>query len=402
MTALRRMTDKSLRVVFAIYSSGEEAERAFRSVCSAGRGRDCLLLTANAKPSPRSKLRHYAALQLDGENVVLVAATSSRVQAIVKELRTTGEPSVFMLAEGAPDAPPERIAVPLSSIAEMARHCSERRNSSPLFKNEILARLKDCETRLEAVRQNLAEAARLDHTLTASAEWLLDNAYLSRTSIAEIRRSLPRDRIRAHSGQYGYLCVYELAAELARYSDHSLGEANIFQALTEYQRWTTLSIAELWSFPLLLRLSLIESLAILAQGVDHAQQIRETGYFWANRLAASSRREPEWIPNLWAGSHISRPAWWNNCRTKIARSRPRSNGSKPGWGCRWQKWFETNTTGRPPSACQSPMHLAVSAHSRNWILQKSSRRPAWWRRSYAPIPPMRAAILRRGTGRGKS
>ena len=80
-----------------------------------------------------------------------------------------------------------------------------------------------------------------------------------------------------------------------RYSDNVVDEANISQALTEYQRWTPLSIAELWSFPLLLRLSLIESLAASRQGVDHAQQIREAGYFWANRLAVSSRRDPEFF-----------------------------------------------------------------------------------------------------------
>ncbi len=285
MTAHRRMAAKSLRVVFAIYSSGEEAERSHRTVCAAGRGRVCLLLAPNIKPNPQSKLSRYCALQFEGENVVLVEAQRSEVQAIVKEFRQAGEPSIFMLAAEAPETSPALTpSGPTASIEEMARSCSERHNAAPLLKKEILSRLIHCESELETVRGGLSEAARLDHTLTASAEWLLDNAYLTRTSIAEIRRSLPRKHIRSHSGQYGYLCVYELAADLARYSDNVIDEANISQALTEYQKWTTLSIAELWSFPLLLRLSLIESLTVLARGVDHAQQIREAGYFWANRL----------------------------------------------------------------------------------------------------------------------
>ena len=292
MTAQRRMQSKSLRVVFAIYSSGEEAERAYRT-CSAGRGRVCLLLTPNTKPNSRSKLSRYRALQFEGENAVLVESPSSEVQAVVKQLRQTGEPSIFMLAEQVPETSSEAPSQSPESIGEMARNCSERHNASPLLKKEILSRLSHCESELETVRGSLSEAARLDHTLTASAEWLLDNAYLTRTSIAEIRRSLPRNHIRSHSRQYGYLCVYELAADLARYSDNVVDEANITQALTEYQKWTPLSIAELWSFPLLLRLSLIESLTVLAGGVDHAQQIREAGYFWANRLAVSSRRDPE-------------------------------------------------------------------------------------------------------------
>ncbi len=249
MTAQRRMT-ASKRVVFAIYSSGEEAERAYRTVCSAGRGRVCLLLTPNTKPNPRSKLSRYGALQFDGENVVLVESPRAEVQAIVKELRQAGEPSIFMLAEQAAEAAP--VATPPASpasIEEMAHNCSERHNASPLLKKEILSRLSQCELELESVRDGLSEAARLDHTLTASAEWLLDNAYLTRTNIAEIRRSLPRNHIRSHSRQYGYLCVYELAADLARYSDNVVDDANVSQALTEYQKWTALSISELWSLP---------------------------------------------------------------------------------------------------------------------------------------------------------
>ena len=134
-----------------------------------------------------------------------------------------------MLTGHVPDPPPASDSVAPASIAEMARQCAAHRNPSPLFKNQILARVRDSETRLEAVHQSLAEAARLDHTFTASAEWLLDNAYLTRTGIAEIRRSLPRNHIRIHARQYGYLCVSELAAELVRYSDQLLDENNISQ-----------------------------------------------------------------------------------------------------------------------------------------------------------------------------
>ena len=286
------MAGKSIRIIVAIYSSDEEAERADRSVQAISGRRETLLLTAGATPAPHSILGRYAAL-LDGEKAVLVAAPPTETQSVVTALRATGEPSIFMFTEHVSYAGTIRAPAAAMSIAEMARKCSERRNPSPLLRDQILERLRNSETRLIAVRQSLAEAARLDHTLTASAEWLLDNAYLIRTGISDIRRSLPRDHVRVHARQYGYLFVSELAAELVQYSDHVLDEANISEALTEYQRWTTLSIAELWSFPLLLRLSLIESLACLVRGVDHAQQLREAAYFWANRLSAGARRDSE-------------------------------------------------------------------------------------------------------------
>ncbi len=286
------MPGKPSRVVVAIYSSSDEAARAYSSVRALAAKVESLLLSSAAAPPARSPLSRYAP-PLAGEDAVLAAAPPSDIQSIVKTLRGTGEPSIFMLTEHVPEPPPLRDSAAPASIAEMARQCAEHRNPSPLWKNQILARVRDSETRLEAVHQNLGEAARLDHTLTASAEWLLDNGYLIRTAIAEIRRSLPKDHPHIHARQYGYLFVSELAAELVRYSDHCLDENNIAQALIEYQHWTPLSIAELWSFPLLLRLSVVESLAALVQRVDRAQQLREAGYFWANRLAASARRDPE-------------------------------------------------------------------------------------------------------------
>ena len=285
------MAGKLTRIVLAIYSSGEEAERSYRTVRSADTRRETLLVTAGGHPESQSRLKRYLELLLDGESAVAVAAPPSEIQSVIKDLRSSGEPSIFMLPEQIPEAAPSRSSASAMSIAEMARKCSEHRNRAPLLKNQILADLRNNEVRLESVRKSLVEAARLDHALTASAEWLLDNAYLIRTNIAEIRRSLPKDHIRVHSRQYGFLFVSELAAELVRYSDHALDAANISEALTEYQRGTIFSIAELWSFPLLLRLSLIDSLACLARGVDQAQQLREAGYFWANRLAVSSRAD---------------------------------------------------------------------------------------------------------------
>jgi hypothetical protein len=227
------MPGKPSRVVVAIYSSREEAARAYSSVRSAATNIESLLLSNQAAPPARSRLIRYAP-PLAGEDAVLVAAPPSDIQSIVKTLRGTGEPSIFMLTEHVPEPPTVHDSAAPTSIAEMARQCAEHRNPSPLWKNQILARVRDSETRLEAVHQSLGEAARLDHTLTASAEWLLDNGYLIRTGIAEIRRSLPKGHPHIHARQYGYLFVSELAAELVRYSDHRRRPGQRHRALREH------------------------------------------------------------------------------------------------------------------------------------------------------------------------
>ena len=64
---------------------------------------------------------------------------------------------------------------------------------------------------------------------------------------------------------------------------------NIREALREFQVKTPLTIAELWAFPLFLRIALVEALTRIATHVSNAQQLREAAYLWANRLANAAR-----------------------------------------------------------------------------------------------------------------
>ena len=95
-----------------------------------------------------------------------------------------------------------------------------------------------------------------------------------------------------------------------------------------------LSIAELWSFPLLLRLSLIESLTLFAGRVDRAQQIREAGYFWANRLAVSSRRDPELFDKVlhrWNPNQSPREPYFATCLVEQLQDEDRALAPAQQW-----------------------------------------------------------------------
>jgi len=62
-----------------------------------------------------------------------------------------------------------------------------------------MERLRLNEIALDDVRHHLTEAARMERALTPSAEWLLDNSYLVRTQISEVRApsasKLPEDAV---------------------------------------------------------------------------------------------------------------------------------------------------------------------------------------------------------------
>src|SRR5579862_538038 len=294
------MEDKPVRSVIGIYAADEgESTKAFDALRAAHLGEVRLFCAPEAtEPRRRKEGDRYAALCLESECLLVAKAAPAKVPAIVRRLQSVGSPAVFVLPEELTDlAVPEEIdtaSVSSEPVEDFARKCAKRRGKPGTTKPRILARLRNNELTLETSRQDLAEAARLEHALTASAEWLLDNGHLIRTQVAEIRRHLPR---RHHellpAGASGAPYIYELARELVAHTDNSLNETKIQDCLRAYQQVAPLTIAELWSFPLLLRTALIEELAHLALHVSHKQQLREAAYFWANRLAAAARRTPE-------------------------------------------------------------------------------------------------------------
>jgi cyclic beta-1,2-glucan synthetase len=294
------MEGKPVRSVLGIYAADEgESAKAYDALRAQHLG-DARLFRADetAEPSKRDGHERYAALRLEGECLIVAAAAASEVPAIVGQLQRIGSPAVFVVWEkGLSDVAVPEIgtASPGSEpIEDVARRCAEHRGKPGTAKPRMLSRLLENERTLEASRCDLTEAARLEHALTAAAEWLLDNGYLIRTQIAEIRHHLPRNHHRIFpAGVSGDPYICELTKELVVHTDHSLNEVNIRDCLRAYQQVAPLTIAELWSVPLLLRMALIGELTQLALQVSRRQQLREACYFWANRLSAASRRGAE-------------------------------------------------------------------------------------------------------------
>ena len=287
-----------LRTVLALYGPDEvESRGVYDSLNRVSRKPIYRCGPADAaEPSASGAWDRYAALRLNEECLLMVRATPAEVQAIVQNLQLVGSPAVFVLSDS-PNPPGWEPVPALSETVpgdDFAAQCGRRRGKAGPSGKKILQRLLRNERTLEDARSVLAEAVGLDHVLTTAAEWLLDNGYLIRTQIAEIRRHLPRkyhDILPA--GESGDPYVYELARELAVHVNYSLDEQNIEQCLRRYQEVAPLTIAELWSFPLILRVVLMEGLTRMAVGISRAQELREAAYFWANRLAAAARRGPE-------------------------------------------------------------------------------------------------------------
>ena len=217
----------------------------------------------------RDALRRYSSLRLSEESLVVARVAPENVQRIVDVLRNAGASAVFALRDD-----PE--------ISEAGKIASGPRS--------IPARLSQAEVDFNIACADLDEAVLMEHALPPAAEWLLDNAYLLRSHVAEVRQHVPKEFSRAGHGAEE---LYERARQWIRTVDCSLTGVNITAFLRDQQKDRAFTIAELWVSPLILRTGLVETLTELAARVSRSQQLREAAYLWANRLATSARRGPE-------------------------------------------------------------------------------------------------------------
>jgi cyclic beta-1,2-glucan synthetase len=253
----------------------------------------------------RKVLRDHARLVLPGESLVVVKETEERAQNVVEVLRRIGHAAVFVIrpasrpfASGEADGT-QREAVTMAGLPDCgtelaASHQLDRLTKSP----SLLPVLRECEVGIEAARADLAEATRLDYGITNAAEWLLDNAYLIRSHVAEIRHNLPNNHhkilpVLAGTDAPVRLRVYHLAAELIARTGLRVTPEGIVSFLEGYQSQTNLVIAELWVFPLMLRLGLLQRLQRLAELTSVRQHQKELADFWADRLLNAANRGSE-------------------------------------------------------------------------------------------------------------
>ena len=253
---------------------------------------------------PKQTLRKYARFVLPGEGLVVIQETEGRAPDASAVLRSIGNPSVFVIRPGLRVAPTEtgstmREAVTLSDLPNCGAELAAAHKLDTSTKSRsLLPILRDCEIGIERAQNDLAEATRLDYGITHAANWLLDNAYLIRSHIADVRHNLPNNHnkilpILADTNQQVLLRSYHLADELICRTGGRVTPESLRIFLNGYQSKTSLTIGELWVFPLMLRLLLLQRLRQLAELTSLRQHQGELANFWAERLLNAANRSAE-------------------------------------------------------------------------------------------------------------
>ena len=143
----------------------------------------------------------------------------------------------------------------------------------------LVPRLRENTRVLRAAYTELAGDVHRGQFITPPAEWLLDHFHLVNAEIRSIGQNLPRryyrELPRLHQREWaGHARVYAMALELIRHSDSRLDKEQLARFMSSYQSVAPLTIGELWAWPSILKIALIENLRRLAEEILAARASR--------------------------------------------------------------------------------------------------------------------------------
>ncbi len=197
----------------------------------------------------------------------------------------------------------------LFSIEQLKRHAVtlavQHRIDTRPGPDRLLQRLADNERILLAAYDVVTAAALPGQRIVPAEAWLLDNFYLIEQQIGLARRHLPRGYSRqlprlAEGPLAGFPRIYDLALELISHMDGRVDSDNATQFIAAYQTVEPLKLGELWAFPIMLQLALLENLRRVGVRIAQRREERDAAIAWADRMLAAAETDPKQLIHLLA------------------------------------------------------------------------------------------------------
>jgi cyclic beta-1,2-glucan synthetase len=203
-----------------------------------------------------------------------------------------------------PEKPLRDELLNIERLEERAKALAARLTVDPAARRDArdpFPRFDDNARVLREAYLSMAEDVHRGEFVTPAAEWLLDNYHLVASEIRDVRQNLPRGYYRelpklATRELAGHARVYALAVELIRHSDSRLDRQQLVRFLNSYQTVAPLTIGELWAWPSMLKLALIENLRRLAEEAGAAREARRAADHYVAQIDASGHGRPPPLP----------------------------------------------------------------------------------------------------------
>ncbi len=166
---------------------------------------------------------------------------------------------------------------------------------------DVFPRFADNARVLREAYLTMAEDVHRGEFVTPAAEWLLDNYHLVASEIRDVCQNLPRGYYRelpklATRQLAGDARVYAMAEELIRHSDSRLDRQQLLRFMNSYQTVAPLTIGELWAWPSMLKLALIENLRRLAEEAIDAREARSSADRYVAQIDSAGHGRPPPLP----------------------------------------------------------------------------------------------------------
>ncbi len=160
-----------------------------------------------------------------------------------------------------------------------------------------LRRLADDERLLRRAYRALSDDVHRGETVTSASDWLLDNFPLVETEFDSVRHDLPPSYYRllpllASRDLAGTPRIAAMARELIQSSDGRLDPERLVRFVSAFQTVAPMTIGELWAWPSMLKLALIENLRRLADGILEAREARSRAEEFVASLERGGAPEP--------------------------------------------------------------------------------------------------------------
>ncbi|MBF0480395.1 MAG: cyclic beta 1-2 glucan synthetase [Desulfovibrionaceae bacterium] len=187
------------------------------------------------------------------------------------------------------------------AVTLAGQHAIEKR-SGP---DRLLPRLADNERVLLAAYDVVTAAAAPGQRIVPAEVWLLDNFYLIEQQISQARRHLPRGYSRqlprlAEGHSAGFPRIYDLALELISHMDGRVDSDNATRFVAAYQSAKPLKLGELWAFPIMLQLALLENLRRIGTRIARRRKELDAASLWADRMLSTAEKKPHQLIHLLA------------------------------------------------------------------------------------------------------
>ena len=141
--------------------------------------------------------------------------------------------------------------------------------------------------------------------ITITAEWILDNYYIIRQAISQIKEDLPLGYQKklpklSQAPQEGFPRIFALSRSLLQRQKFLLDVDNLEEVMAAFQEDGSLSMGEVWAIPIFLRFGLLEKLAdILCEAIEPAipPELPILPPVWAEPITDDNSSEPAAVNN---------------------------------------------------------------------------------------------------------